>query len=214
MHLVVVREVGKKFHCMMGGEQKVTHNPLVSAKGDGTLYIAFNRLEDIKEIHQRIAECGNPDLSTRNFIPPGFYERYMALSKRCKQVRLDDRDIKTQIRFGENDVEVLNKTRGAEEPYRNVDLTEFMDGEELPAFDHSKKWAVRPDRPPRRKIIYDRVVDPLAIPRNAKHALSRENSTDATKKHRRRGHEADINDQNDQEMTTTENLPSSRQESL
>ena len=57
---------------------------MVSAKGDHTLYVAFSRIEDIREIHQRMAECRNPDLGTRNFILPGFFCRYMALSNKCK----------------------------------------------------------------------------------------------------------------------------------
>ena len=52
-----------------------------------------------------------------------------------------------------------------------------MDGDQLPKFDHSKKWNVRPDRPPRRKINYNQVEDPLSMQRPAeKHQLSRQNN--------------------------------------
>ena len=136
---------------------------LTAANGDNVLYVTFERMEDIKEIHMRLAECGNEDLSTRNFISPGFYDCYMALNKKCSETRKLRKDIKTQIRFGEKDLEVLLKTREGNEPYKQVDIWTFMDGSELPSFNHTKKWKPRHDHPPRRKICYNSQQDPLAI---------------------------------------------------
>ena len=83
----------------------------ISAKGDNTIYVAFNDIEHIKEIHRQMAECGNSDLSTRNVIPPGYFDRFMALKAACSEERQKYLDLKTQIRFGEKDVEVLVKVR-------------------------------------------------------------------------------------------------------
>ena len=55
----------------------------VSAKGENTIYVAIDNIDDIMEIHIRMSECRNPELNTRNFIPPGFYERFMELNRRC-----------------------------------------------------------------------------------------------------------------------------------
>ena len=151
---------------------------LVSAKGDDTIYIAFDDIAHIREIHIRMAECKNPVLSTRNFIPPGFYNRYMAANNKCSDVRQSDPEIKTQIRFSDRDIEILTKTRGTDEPYRPVNLNDFMGDTPLPLFDHSRKWNFRPDRPPRRKISYDNnTTDPLSVYKSTgKHAISRQNS--------------------------------------
>ena len=45
---------------------------MVSAKGDSIIYVAFDEMDDIKEIKSRISECGIRDIVSRNFIPPGF----------------------------------------------------------------------------------------------------------------------------------------------
>ena len=48
----------------------------ISAKGDAIMYVAFDQLEDLKEIHMRIAVSGETSIATRNFIPPQIYEIY------------------------------------------------------------------------------------------------------------------------------------------
>ena len=129
---------------------------LVSAKGDDTIYITLKNLEHIKEIHIWRAKCRNPDLGTRNYIPPGFYDQIMAASKKCADLRYKDPEIKTEMQFNEHDIEVLTKSKGTGEPYRSIDLKSFMGVTPLPLFDHSRKWISKPDWPPRRKILYDR----------------------------------------------------------
>ena len=93
---------------------------------------------------------------------------------------------KTQIRFGEQDIDILVKERGTEEPYRSVDLKEFMGEMELPIFDHSRRWIQRLDRNPRRKIVYDcQTTDPLAVDKpSTKHPISRQNSWENNKRSR------------------------------
>ena len=159
---------------------------MTAAKGDDTLYVAFMNKGDIREIHLRMAECGNSELNSRNYIPPGFYARYMAANRRCTEVRLHSSNTKTQIRFGEQDIDVLVKERGTDEPYRSVDLKEFMGEMELPPFDHSRRWIMRLDRPPRRKIVYDTpAADPLAVDKpSTKHPISRQNSWKNSKRSR------------------------------
>ena len=159
---------------------------MTAAKGDNTLYVAFQDKSDIREIHLRMAECGNADLNSRNYIPPGFYARYMAANKRCTEFRHSNPDMKTQIRFGEMDIDILTKERGTDEPYRSVDINDFMGESELPVFDHSRRWIQRLDRPPRRKIVYDnQASDPLAVDKQAnKHSISRQNSWQDKKRYR------------------------------
>ena len=160
---------------------------MISAKGDHTIYVAFQDIEHIKEIHRRMAECGNEDLSSRNYIPPGFFDRYMTINKKCQEYRKDNPSYKTQIRFGAMDVEVYLKERGSAEPYRKVNMEDLMGTDELPAFDHTRKWQMRLDRPPRRKVNYDSTVqDPLASHRlNNKHQLSRQSSSNSVDNNKR-----------------------------
>ena len=179
---------------------------LVSAKGDDTLYVAFNNLDHIKEIHIRMSECQNPQLNTRNFIPPGFYARYMAASHKCSEVRKNNPETKTQVRFGAVDIKISVKTRGTSEPYRSVELLAFLGKDPLPEFDHTRQWKSRSDRPPRRKIVYDPVpIQPTG--RSSKHPLSRQNSKEASKKQKNAsgsGSDTDMNsDENKSAGETT-----------
>ena len=76
------------------------------------------------------------------------------MSKKCKEIRAANTDMKTQLRFGEKDIELLVKERGSDEPFGVVNNGDFMDPIAIPDFDHSKKWIFRGDRPPRRRIDY------------------------------------------------------------
>ena len=121
---------------------------------DYIIYAAFENLNDIHEIHVRVAECRNSNIVTRSYIPPQFFQRYIHISECCKEIRDNDREIKTQMRFGDNDIELMVKERGSEEPFRRVDFREYMKEELIPEYDHSKKWKARTDRPPRRRCDY------------------------------------------------------------
>ena len=82
-----------------------------SAKGDNTIYVAFGSIDTIKELHRRAAEIRNPDIMLRNYVPPQFSTKYMHLSKACTEYRQKNPDMKTQIRFGSKDIEILLKKR-------------------------------------------------------------------------------------------------------
>ena len=124
----------------------------VSTKGDKTVYVSFNDIENIREIHWRMGELKNKDIIVKKFIPPQFWERYIHLNRACTAYRADNPDAKTQLRFSNRDVEIMMKTKGTEEPYRKVPFSEVTDPREVPAFDHRIKWTQRNTRPLRRKL--------------------------------------------------------------
>ena len=111
-----------------------------ATKGDDVLNVAMEVQDHIRELHVRRAECQNDRLIVRNFIPPNFYGRYMALSKICAERRAQEPDLKTQLRFGRADIEVYTKYRGEAAGYRVTKLEDFTDPKLLPAFDHSIRW--------------------------------------------------------------------------
>ena len=125
-----------------------------TTKGDDVLNVAFENLEDVKELHVRKAESRNDDIMLRNFIPPNFFDRYMALNVLCTERRARDGNLKTQLRFGKSDVEVFVKYRDEQSGFRKVDLDEFADMSSIPHFNHRIKWRKVNDKPPRRKVDY------------------------------------------------------------
>ena len=143
---------------------------MMSAKGDAIMYIAFEDIEDLKELNMRIAECGNREIKSRNFIPPQAFDRYMAISNGCYELRQKNPKLKTQIRFGKQDLEVVVKTRGESEPYRPIPLEEVMGQTSIPQYDFLRKWLARRDRPPRWKVVY------AGEKGRGKHQLSRQAS--------------------------------------
>ena len=124
-------------------EQMEINETFISAKKDKIIYVAFADTDDIREIYIRIAECGNPDIRTRDYIPPQIYDRYMCISRKCAEIRSENPKIKTQIRFGESELEVLTKVRGSAEPFKPTPLEKLMNTKLLPEYDHSRKWKVR-----------------------------------------------------------------------
>ena len=91
----------------------------IAAKDD-YIYIAFEDLEDLKDIQSRVAACKNEDIVTRSYVPPQYYKRYMYLSAQCKFIREKDRNTKTQLRFKNKDIEVLTKDKGSNDPYKPI----------------------------------------------------------------------------------------------
>ena len=57
------------------------------APKDDVIYIAFNNSRDVHNIYQRAAQCKHPEVTTQNYIPPQFFDRYIYLSKRCQELR-------------------------------------------------------------------------------------------------------------------------------
>ena len=65
---------------------------------------------------------------------------------------MEDDRLKTQIRFGDRDLEVLTKLKGSQEPFRQEDLKTFIGDSEIPEFDFRLRWNIQTDRPPRRRV--------------------------------------------------------------
>ena len=111
------------------------------APKEDMIYVAFADKKDVQDIYSRAARCRNEEVSTRNFIPPQFFERYMFLSRKCADARKESGNtLKTQMRFNKHDVEVLTKVKGSEEGYKKIDLSEICDADDIPSFDASIKW--------------------------------------------------------------------------
>ena len=130
-----------------------------SNKDDKVVYIAMRRRTDIRDIYTRREECRNDKTVVKNYIPPQYFERFMALNRLCSRRRSEDSSLKTQVRFGERDLEVLVKTKGEDTPYRVVDLEAFADNEEIPEYDHNIKWRRQEDRMPRRRVASNQGAD-------------------------------------------------------
>ena len=125
-----------------------------SMKGDNTIYTVFKDIDTIKELHWRIAEIRNPEVILRNYIPPGFWSRYMHLSSECKEYRNKNPNMKTQMRFGMSDVEILLKKKGTDETYKKVPFETITEPADIPQFDHNLKWTRKVERPRRKLIAY------------------------------------------------------------
>ena len=80
--------------------------------------MALDDLDMVKELHIRKAESMNDDITVINYIPPQIYNRYMRLNKICAERRYVDKNLKTQIRFGKQDLEILTKERGSRELFK------------------------------------------------------------------------------------------------
>ena len=128
----------------------------ISIKQDIFIYIALDNLEDIKDIYRRKAEIRRDDTILRSYVPPQFYERFVTLNRICKEKRDQNSDLKTQIRFGKKDLEILTKTKGTDEPFTKVDLNDFTEGTIVPEFDHKISWKQKTDRIPRRRVTSSR----------------------------------------------------------
>ena len=138
------------------------------AAKDDIIYCVFGRIEDAKEIHYRRAASQNDELVTRDYIPPQMYQRYQAIAHRAKIVRAANNNIKTQLRWGEKDIEVYTKTKGSEEQMKVVNLQEFMGNESLPDYDASIKWKVRTQTEQRKKkkLVFGQGTQGLPSMRN------------------------------------------------
>ena len=126
---------------------------------DNIIYFAVKDEQQVREIHFRKALCANEHLIIRDYIPPQFYGRFMAVSNRAKEKREKDKSLKTQIRWGTNDIEIYTKERGKEEQFKKTSLREFMGDEILPEFDMSIKWLPRNSNRTRRKLAFKKPGD-------------------------------------------------------
>ena len=97
-----------------------------------------------------------------------------------------EKDVRTQIRFGKVDLEVFCKEKGSEAAYEKVELDKIMKEESLPDYDLDKKWSVKAERPPRRKVDYGN---------SNKHQMSRGNSKSEVNKKQRTENEDEEEDE-------------------
>ena len=70
---------------------------LTSAKGDHTIYVAFDDINNIKEIHLCMAECQNPELNTRNLFHLAFSIGSWPSVKSAK--KLENKTLRSRPRF-------------------------------------------------------------------------------------------------------------------
>ena len=124
----------------------------ISPKGDHTVYAVFKNLETVKEIHWRLGEIRNPAIIVRNYVPPQYWARYMHLNRECTAYRAENANMKTQLRFGEHDVEILLKQKGTGESYKKVPYETITDPRYVPKFDYNFKWTQSSNTAPRRKL--------------------------------------------------------------
>ena len=119
----------------------------VSAKCENILYIVTRESDSIKDIRSRMADCRDPDLYCMDFIPPQYFSRFTALRKFATELRQKNNSTKTQIRFGNHDLELWTKTKGTNERYEIVPLEIIEENNTLPKFDHTKKWTRKVETP-------------------------------------------------------------------
>ena len=127
------------------------------------IYIAVENIIDIRDLYKRKAEIRRDDLILKNYIPPQLFARFNAINRICRDRREEDRNLKTQVRFGDKDLEVLTKTKGENEPFVKTDLKDFIGEARLPLFDDSQRWRHQKDRKPRRRVTSSRHNSPVRI---------------------------------------------------
>ena len=166
--------------------------------GDNILYFATEDKQDIVDLYVRKAECKRDDVSLRNFIPPQIFNRFTAINKICKMKREENNKLKTQIRFGKSDLEILTKLRGSEESFKVINLNDFIGDADIPEFDFDVKWKCHRDRAPRRRVSSSRSTSPAPpVTRNSMEELPSRvirqlsiNSDDGVDSKRRKGQES------------------------
>ena len=117
------------------------------------IYIALGDHDMIRELYSRKAELKNDNITLRTFIPPQYFSRYSAISELCAEKRKMDPRLKTQMRFGHREIEVLVKRKGEDKAFECVDLKDFFGEVNIPKYDATIKWRQQTDKPQRRKLI-------------------------------------------------------------
>ena len=112
-----------------------------TAKSDEeVIYVTFRDHDTVRDIYGRAAEIRNNDIQTRIFVPPQFWPRYQHISKYCADLRDSNKDLKTLIRFGDEDIEVMIKDRSTEDHYSVLSLEEIGKHGVIPKFKHEITW--------------------------------------------------------------------------
>ena len=141
---------------------------MTAKSDDELLYVTFSEHEAIREIYRRTAEMKNDEIMTRIYVPPPYWDRYKYISQYCTKLREDNVDIKTQIRFGNDDLEVVIKNRALEDHYSPLPLSDIEAQGQIPKFNHDIAWKKRVDRAPRNapKVMNNKVVPPSILNRH------------------------------------------------
>ena len=145
------------------------------AAKDSVVYIAVENESDIREIHYRKTQARNNDLIIRDYIPPSFHSRFKAITAKATQRRAADKDLKTQVRWGDRDLEIFTKKKGSPDPYIRVNLRDFMGESDLPDFDVRIQWKTRPGIQ-RRNLTFDQYKLGLPSLGNSLQTLIRQHS--------------------------------------
>ena len=121
----------------------------------------------------------------RNFVPPQLFKRFTALNKLCRDKRAENPRLKTQVRFGKVDLEILTKLKGEEEQFKTVNLKDFIGENQIPDYEHEIKWQNHKDRAPRRRVTSSRSSSPVDNERNSGLPLARNKATQSPSKNLR-----------------------------
>ena len=88
------------------------------------LHIHFSSQEPATLLLRRSAQISNNEIKVSQFIPPQLFKRFNSLSKNTFEARQKNKELKTQIRLGDNDLILLVKHKGDEEWERETNLSE------------------------------------------------------------------------------------------
>ena len=193
-------------HYYKYNEQEIKQMTIAETKmGKDVIYIAVEDEVDIRDLYKRKAECRREDTFLRMYVPPQLWDRISAINKLCQEKRNNDKYLKTQLRYGTVDLEILTKEKGSEEPFRQVNLTDFIGETVLPTFDHTIKWRRLVDRPTRRRVTSSR--SPSPDPANRKVSPQKPQLNKQLRQLSLTGKDTSVNKrQRQNEMDTTEDL--------
>ena len=110
------------------------------------LYLVLDSPNKIRDIRRWVADCQNPAIKTCDYIPPLFFYRYSALSKHASEMRQENKELKTQIRFVDQDIVLFTKEKGTDNPFKMADMSEIEKHVRLPPPDHSVSWKQKPEK--------------------------------------------------------------------
>ena len=89
------------------------------------LYIHFSSQEPATLLLRPSAQISNEEIKVSQFIPPQLFKRFNSLSKNTYEARQKNKELKTQIRLGDNDLILLVKIKGDDEWEREYNLSEM-----------------------------------------------------------------------------------------
>ena len=127
----------------------------MSGKKDDILYVVFGSPTKVRDVRILIGDCGNPDIRTRDHIPPMLCDRYATLSKYAADLRSDNKELKTQIRFIKTDIALFTKKKGTDDPFLQMDMGHIESEINLRGIYYSVTWKKKTERLPWRRTSPD-----------------------------------------------------------